>query len=334
MLEKIAILCSDLHLSHVPPMARSGEPDWYEAMARPLREVSQLAEDGDLPVLCGGDVFDRWSSPPELVNFAMKHLPCRFWSIAGQHDLPYHSWENRRKSSFWTLVLSQTIRELWDGGCGLGVPVKSQIRAWGFNWGEELLNGEPEDCASVVKVLVAHQYVWLPGYGHPGVSSERNELLHFLERLRGYDVALFGDNHKGFLRSLRRLKVEVSNAETMVRKCVDEAEYIEVFNAGTMMRRCVDEVNYRPMVGVLFEDGSVEPHHLDTSQDVFDSSDEMREAEQVVLNLDSFLNELQGLGGTGLDFRRAVEIAMNREQVSLAVRKIILNAMEKDSSGS
>ena len=40
----LAILCSDIHLSHNAPVARSAEPDWYIAMKRPLDEIADLAK--------------------------------------------------------------------------------------------------------------------------------------------------------------------------------------------------------------------------------------------------------------------------------------------------
>lgn len=299
MPEKIAILCSDLHLSHTPPLARSGEPNWYEAMAKPLQELNCLA--GDLPVLCGGDVFDRWNCPPKLITFAMQMLPDNFNSVMGQHDLPYHSWEQRESSAFCTLEEA--------GSVDLASKWRNDGRvAWrGFQWGEEIESYK--SCPCGVKVCIAHQYVWWGDARDSVVATEKNSLSCLAGKLQGYDVYLFGDNHKEFLatRSL-----------------------CEVFNAGTLMRRHADERNYKPVVGVLYDDNTVNPYYLDTSHDVFDSSESVREAEQVMLNLDSFLDELQKVGETGLDFRRAVETAMDREQVSRAVRRVILDAMEKE----
>ena len=305
MPEKIAILCSDIHLSHSPPLARSGEPDWYEAMARPLQELQDLAGD-KLPVLCGGDVFDRWSCPPKLITFAMKMLPPIFSSIMGQHDLPYHSWEQRESSAFWTLVEAGII-ELASGW-----KVDGWVAWRGFQWGEEIEPAKP--LIDVVKVCIAHQYVWLHQDSrtkNPILDKPEKDVRVLAGKLKGYDAVLFGDNHRGFLSLSSRPRIS------------------RIFNAGTLMRRSVDERDYRPMVGILRQDGYIEPYRLDTSQDVFDSSDSVREADQVMLHLGSFLEELQKLGETGLDFRRAVEIAMEHEQVSRAVRGIVLDALEK-----
>jgi len=300
MPERIAILCSDLHLSHTPPVARSGEPDWYESMARPLRELCDLAE--GLPVLCGGDVFDRWNSPPKLITFAMQMLPRDFHSVMGQHDLPYHSWEQRMSSAFWTLVQAGTV-ELCSGWAG------GEAAAWrGFQWDEEI---EPASFPSrnQLAVCVAHRYVWSTCIQNPAIDRDSNHLRSVLGKLRGYRAVLLGDNHRGFLWT-------------------DKLGGQTVFNAGTFMRRRTDEQDYAPMIGFLLEDGSIEMHRLDTSQDKMDGGETVRRAEQM-LELDTFVEELRKLGESGLDFRRAVEEAMVREQVSKEVRWIILEAMEK-----
>jgi len=307
MPEKAAILCSDLHMSHSPPLARSGEPDWYEAMARPLRELCDLADDSlGLPVLCGGDVFEKWNCPPKLITFVMRELPDNFNSVMGQHDLPYHSWEQRESSAFWTLVESGAI-DLISGWRSDG---RTALR--GFRWGEELESCRREpDRDEDVAIAIAHQYVWRRGAVDPVVARKENSFVQTAKKLQGFDVALFGDNHKGFL---------------------EERSCCTIFNAGTLMRRHTGEEGYKPMVGVLFDDGSIVPHYLDTSCDVFDSSEVTSEAEQVILNFGPVLDELQKTGKVGLDFRRAVEIAMEHEQVSRAVRRVILEAMEKGQS--
>jgi len=306
MPEKIAILVSDLHLSDKPPIARSGEPDWYEAMARPLRELRDLRQSG-IPVICGGDVFSKWKSLPKLINFAMRELPPMFESVMGQHDLPYHSWEERGSSAFWTLVEGGKLTLLGDW---MGEP---RLLRRGFHWGQELLGANEQERPCMkgrVELAVAHCYCWRRDVDRiPGLASEENRIGWRVRELSGYDVILFGDNHKGFLA---------------------KQGGITVFNAGTFMRRTIAEVDYKPMVGILYEDGSVKPHYLDTSRDVLNVSDAASEAETVMLRLDSFLEELRGLGEGGLDFRKAVETALDREQVSRAVRRVVLDAMESE----
>ena len=108
----VAIACADIHLQHTAPICRSGEPDWYAAMARPLEELRGLQENYDCPILCAGDVFNHWNNcPPELINWAIKHLP-KMYAIPGQHDLPQHRLDDVRKSAYWTMVEAGVIENL------------------------------------------------------------------------------------------------------------------------------------------------------------------------------------------------------------------------------
>ena len=60
----IAILCSDVHLSDKPPVARSTEPNWMKAQEHVLVQVNDLAKTYSCPVVCAGDIFDKWDSSP------------------------------------------------------------------------------------------------------------------------------------------------------------------------------------------------------------------------------------------------------------------------------
>jgi len=309
MPEKIAILVSDLHLSHNPPIARCGESDWYEAMARPLRELRDLA--GDLPVLHGGDLFDKWKSPPKLINFAMRELPISFWSVMGQHDMPYHNWEERKSSAFWTLVESDRLGLLdgmeKDGGIGW---LSTKLAYTGFQWGEELLPLPKNERTELdgVKVAVAHKYCWYRDSKEESVAVEENHVGLHLKSLFGYDVVLFGDNHKGFLY---------------------EQTDVSVFNAGTFMRRRSDEVDCRPMVGILHEDGSVKIHHLDTSKDVLDADGTVERAEKMLsICIDSFVEELREMQDFGFCFERAIECVLEKNGTDRSVRRVVLESME------
>ena len=114
--EVIAIVCSDIHLSHKPPLARSGEPDWYVAMARPLNELRGLHSDYGVPVVIAGDIFDRWNSPPELIRFALDNLPKGAWVIPGQHDLPYHDYGALNRSALGVLIKADWVPNLSEIG--------------------------------------------------------------------------------------------------------------------------------------------------------------------------------------------------------------------------
>lgn len=300
----IAILCSDIHLSLKAPVARSGEPDWLEAQARPLRELKRLSEDNDqAPILCAGDIFDRWNSPPELINWAIENLP-ELYAIPGQHDLPLHSLDLLNKSAYMTLVKAGKIVDLKPNTTmGMdclyveGFPWGTPLKAVGESTGIDVSEGR-------IKAALVHRYLWSEGASYPGASEDAH-IKNFLKEVEGWDVVVVGDNHKGFL----------SNRSP------------KVFNCGSLMRRKADEIDYKPQVGLLYEDGTLTPHYLNTSADII-SGTEVRKAEED-MELKEFLEELGKLQDSTLDFTEAMKAAMDAKKVSPAVRALVVRAMEE-----
>ncbi len=294
MSDVLAILVSDIHLSHRPPAARAVEPDWYEAMARPLKEISKLAEKYDVSVICGGDVFDRWNSPPELINFALDTLPFMF-AIPGQHDLPNHSHDEMHRSAFRTLVSAGKIQELYYND---PINVGFKLVLHPFPWGCKI--GPLEVKTKYMNLAVIHSYCWISGTEYYGAPVQ-NKLGMYKSQLKGYNVALFGDNHIGF--------------GAVTGEC-------QVFNAGAMMRRSRDQVNYAPRIGLLYSNGVVATHLLATSKDVFDVVEVVGDQ---ILDADSqkFIDELEKLGTDALDFHHAIDVFLQTHGTDPEVRRTV-----------
>ena len=303
MSDVIAIFCADLHLSHTPPLARSGEPDWYAAMKRPLDELRDLAEEHHAPIICAGDIFEKWNSPPELINFAIKHLP-EMYTIPGQHDLPHHRLEDIERSAYWTLVEAGTIREIVPHTFTVIDADKLILR--GFPWGVEAAKRyQGLSDRTPLYVAVIHQYVGMPGSMYPGAPQTASVSSPALQdKLEGYGVAVFGDNHIGF--------------GSYVGGCL-------AYNCGTLMRRKSDEINYKPGVGLLHENGTVKTHYLDTSEDVIEAVEKPTDDE---LDISEFVEELNGLGGDFLEFADAVERYVKSHGIKQCVNEVIQRVME------
>lgn len=265
-----------------------------------LDQLKQLAEnDGlPLPIFCAGDIFDRWGPPPELLSFALTHLPFMY-SVPGQHDLPNHRIEQMHRSAYGVLVKAKKLFDI----SGQSVLVEG-IMAHGFGWGQEIKPMSQFTTKQRVHLAVVHQYVWTGTHSYPG-APEENEVTHLKKKLKGFDAAVFGDNHKGFLGR--------------VGEC-------SVINCGGFIRRKSDEISYRPMVGVLMSDGSIKRHRLDTSHDKFHEKEET--PSEVGLDMEKFLEELEGLGEHGLNFKEAVERHLRKEKLKPEVEEIIRQALE------
>lgn len=297
----IAVLCSDIHLSHTPPVARSAEPDWYKAMARPLWDLHALSEEHQCPVICAGDIFDKYNPPPELINFALENLPPDMYCIPGQHDLPLHSYKDIKKSGYWTLVQAEKIIDI--GTASEGAFKIGRLKLWGFPWGHPVQPCTGDD--DHLHLAVVHSYIWMKEYGYPG-APESARVKSWIEKLAGYDASVFGDNHKGF---------KVNS---------------QIFNCGTLMRRKVDEINYKPQVGLLHKNGTITQHFLDCSQDKFVDEATIKRHQVEGIDTDRFMVGLAKLGGAVMDFSEAVRRWLDDKEVDPFVRRIILEAMGEE----
>lgn len=309
--DPIAILCSDIHLSHRPPVARSVEENWYKAMEKQIEQLRAMQERLEVPIICAGDIFDRWDSPPELINFAIATLP-KMYAIPGQHDLPNHSYENIKRSAYWTLVEAGTIHDLGDGA---QLPIdNSEWEMISFPWGGESVPETTATCTIdteyVCKYLaVIHSYIWMKGKSFPNAPPE-SRLKAWLKKLKGYDAAVFGDNHQGFSRGMS-----------------GHAPFI--FNCGTFMRRKIDEMGYYPQIGILQADGLVLPQSLDCSADRFIDISGIEKAAESALDASDFIQEMAGLARTIVDFGDAMKEFCERNNISSRIQNMIQEAMEK-----
>lgn len=291
--EVIAIVCSDIHLSHKPPLARSGEPDWYAAMARPLSELRGLHSDYGVPVVIAGDIFDRWNSPPELIRFALDNLPKGAWVIPGQHDLPYHDYGSLNRSALGVLIKAGWVNLLPPDG---QVPFKvtngqAQFRVTGFAWGMPI---QPSISKIGLQVAVIHAYCWKQGNSYYDAGEESN-VKSFFSQLKGYDVAIFGDNHTPFEAKSGSLRI---------------------FNCGGFMRRKSDEANLRPSCGLLHADGRITRHYFDISQDVLERTTDDSPNPMDSSEIEAFVKSLTKLDCDPLDFAAQLRIVTEKESRS------------------
>lgn len=296
----LAIFFSDLHLSLTPPVCRQ-DKDWLAVQAGYLEQVKALA--GSAPIICAGDIFDRWNAPAELIHFALEHLPDGLICVPGQHDLPNHRTDLMHRSAYGVLKASKKIEDLSDQEWL--IPLGHKIILYGFGWEQEIIPPSNPSTAPF-HIAVVHRYVWTEQKCYPD-APPANHVNAMRKALKGYHAAFFGDNHKGFAA---------------------QAGNCQLVNCGGFIRRKSDEVRYRPRAWVLEADGSIIPHALDTTEDVFAAQAE--EKEHDLPDMQKFLEELTALGEEGVDFRKEVKRYLTaHKEVTEPVRKIILTAMQE-----
>lgn len=266
-------------------------------MARPLRELRRLAGKLDVPVICAGDVFDKWSPPAELITFAIQELP-EMWAVPGQHDLPHHSYEDIERSGYWTLVEAGVIHNLEPGS-----PVRlNDLELYGFPWKHSVssITGHTRN-TDILKIAVIHAYCWSGQFKYM-TAPESGNIRNF--KLSGFDAAVIGDNHIGFVEG-------------------------KVCNCGGFMRRHKPDLDRQPFVGVLMADGTIKQHLLDTSNDVYslDACEDI--VETGTIELGDFTDSLLGLKDSkDLDFGQVIHRWCKKNKVSGYVVKIIDEAIE------
>lgn len=315
----LAILVSDLHLSHKPPKARAAEPDWYQCMSNQLEALRDMAwhwrasNDAALPIICAGDVFDRWNSPPELINFAIDNLPT-MWALPGQHDLPQHRLEAVEKSAYQTLVKAGNIKcmvqEANGGSFWLDHPHGPVCAVFPFAWGQEVTPIEAQDDA-IVRLAVVHAYCWSTIHKYTG-APEAAAAGHWAKKLGGYTAAHFGDNHKGFLA-----------------KATTPCGVIDLINTGGFMPRKIDEAGYWPWAGVLWSTGEIYRENIGPPPEEINWVD-TRINSDGTLDMSDFLSELKAIADGELDFVDAVHNHLNANPVHPEVRALLISAIDGD----
>jgi len=183
----IAIAISDLHLTLTRPACRT-DKDWMAIQADYLKQVKDIAK--GRPILAAGDIFDKWKAEPELINFALEHLPQGMICVPGQHDLPNHRMDLMHRSGYGVLVQAGKIIDISGGE-----PYKTkEFVVIGFGWNEDIpplkkrINNTPH-------IALIHKYIYLnKETSFPG-APEENHYSNLEKILRTYDSVVIGDNH-------------------------------------------------------------------------------------------------------------------------------------------
>lgn len=301
MKKVLAIFVSDLHLSHTPPIWRSCESDWYAVQERALQELRKIKNANSCPIICAGDVFDYWKSAPELINFAIEHLP-KMYAIPGQHDLPNHNLKEMHKSAYWTLVKAGSIIPIKKS-----VSLTSGMMLHGFAFGRKIKRVKaPERNWDCKHIALIHQYNWVPKASYGPQAPDRGKVTRNRKEFKGYDIIVCGDNHIPF--------------EKMIGKTL-------FWNCGGFMRRRSDEIRHRPRIGLLMEDGTMKSRKLKSYRSDEYISVDPKSAKQADMDLEELSKELLKLNDARFDFQVAVNHYMQKYNVTRGVMEIIMKSL-------
>ena len=314
----VAIVCSDLHLSHEAPRNRAEKgANWYKAQAQSIYELHITKKlYPDAPILIAGDIFDKWNSPAELINFALKELPDDIHAIPGQHDLPFHRHRLINKSAYWSLVESGKIENIDPSENYYFKGLNLEVTAFPWNHKIRPYKEEENSPDNSIKLALIHKYIWNDTNKHPG-ASEEGKTSNLIESLKGYDVAVCGDNHRYFQE----------NYDDLI-----------IYNCGSFMKRTVEQKEYHtrqkslarstknPQIGLVTVKNKIlklVPHAVESNEQWIETDDE----EKTTYDFTDLVKSLKSGTTDRIDFKQILTDLANKEDQE--VQKIILEAMEE-----
>ncbi len=293
----IGLSVSDVHLSLVPPKLRANEPDWLQTQRGYLDQLRALQSQYQVPIFYAGDICHHWNLPAELINFACKYLP-KGYAIPGNHDLPFHRYEDRKRSAYWTLVEANVLHNLSPDR-----PEEiDRFVVHSFPWGYELKRLEKRSHSLAFDIAVVHRYVWTKSTGYEHAADDAR-LFHLKSDFGTYDFVVIGDNHIHWKSG-------------------------SIVNNGCFMIRRADELSLQPSVSLLWDDRTITRYYLDVSKDVYAKDDDVKET-KIDGDDYEFIKGLQKLANKQTDFVGTLMEALKQQGLNPGTKDAILQALEQ-----
>lgn len=304
----VAIFTSDIHFSEKEPIARSSEKDWMLVQKRWVDEIRDLQTANHMaPLYVAGDLLHSWKCSPYLLSCLINWFDgMAIYAIPGNHDLPNHNYKQLSHSAYWTLTEAKAIYHLIPGG----THTMGSVTVHPFPYSFPVTPPNRTDPSLCLQVALIHDYIWVEGKGHYDASVS-HRYGKWASKLKGYDLAFFGDNHIPFT---------VKGTD----KCCP------VVNCGVPLRRHSDEQDIRPSVVMLRESGKISRCYLsgDKNSVWLDLSQEIQNLESSLeLDLSQFAADLSELHSERVDFAKTVLKWCEGKDVPDRVKQIILRCL-------
>ena len=289
-----AILTADWHIRETNPVCRKdnfiGETQWKK-----IDFVSDLQKKYNCLVFHAGDLFDYWKPSPWLLSETIEHLPKKFYTVYGNHDLPQHNPDLANKCGIYTL----------DIGKHLTVP--NCMGGWGLspeNWIDYGLYSIKEKTYFIWHTPVYQGKIPYPGCTDPSAAK-------LLRKYSQYDLIVTGDNHKPF---------------------VEQYEGRVLVNPGSLSRQTADQYNHEPRVYLWYADtNSVLPVYIpiECPCNVI-SKEHLEHTQERNDRIDAFVSAFNDIEGTSVSFEDNVDLFFKENQVRESVKNITYKSMEDE----
>lgn len=309
MSKLITIHSGDLHLTDLKPKARVDEEDWLGVQIDKLNWMKKLCEEHEVPLIIGGDVFDKTTLSFNFLNKLKPCFPSNCYCLLGNHDEVGNNTQSYDKSVWYTGHLMGLYTGIHD----------AEIRAFngvsfGFipatNTEEEFL--EFADKVKSADVIVMHRFIF--GEDTRAFNSELYKthcISYYRELFNKSSVIIGSDNH---------------------RSIIDETARPYIYNCGMPIRDNADLVDYAPVVFMLYDNMTCVPVAVPIDNDRITDRHIKKEKDEKEKNK-VFIHTLQEVSDIRLSFvdnlRRRLEdapecYAFIKEQYNLIKGKTVL----------
>lgn len=269
------LLTADWHLRDDRPLCRTDE-NWIETQRNDVREVISIAENQECDeIWVLGDIFDVPRVSPELINMLIDELKkskVPVGLLEGNHDLPYHNYDNLNKCSLG--ILETHFKKISEMTKIQSLSVISP--AFGM---------DPKEVKS--DIWCTHQLVFKDDASRP-IDELGKTAQQLLDEQRDVEYIFTGDYHHGYI----------------YKEDWDELPSRWVVTPGCLNIQKGDMKSYKPFV-VVFDTSDVmnpfEQHFLeDDSENV--SNEHLKIQHQRDERLERCMEAIRGSMVVELDF--------------------------------
>ncbi|MFA5397362.1 MAG: metallophosphoesterase [Methanogenium sp.] len=296
MKKPLFITTADMHLRVTNPAERID--NYQESMINKLVQIKILQQELDVPVLDSGDVFNGWKSTPATECMAFDYLPQNFYTIPGNHEIPFHNMNYLDESSL--MVLSKASR----------ISIKSMFSDLGkfmlcavpygmdFEFPDDIdLDGKGH------LVLITHLMVTKEKDARFDHITAKN----MLKKYPKFSVILTGHNHQTF---------------------VEEYDDRLLINNGSLMRSSIDQLDHKPCIHIVYDDLSWERSYLDVApvDKVFNLAHvEMKKKSEE--KIENFVSKLKNEYEVGVSFADNIKNYLASNKIRDGVKEVITRAI-------
>ena len=274
----ITIQTGDLHLTDLKPKARVDEEDWLGVQMEKLQWMKRLCEEHKVPLIVGGDVFDKTTLTFSFLNKLKNCFPEDSYCLLGNHDEVGNNTQAYEKSVWYTGALMGLYTGIYD----------AEMRAFGD-----------------------------VSFGFIPATNTEEEFLEFAHKVGSSDVIvmhrfIFGDDSKVFNSELYKThcidyyrelfpKASVIIGSDNHRSIIDEKARPYIYNCGMPIRDNADLVDYSPVVFFLYDNMTCVPVSVPIENDKITDRHIRKEKEEKEKNK-AFIRTLQEASDIRLSF--------------------------------